>query len=47
MATEENKTDTAPTTNKSDADISLPPQEKPSHPQLLMLLKSKLQQPKP
>lgn len=28
MATEENKTDTAPTTNKSDADISLPPQEK-------------------
>lgn len=28
MATEENKTDTAPTTNKSDADISFPPQEK-------------------
>ena len=28
MATEENKTDTAPTTNKSNADISLPPQEK-------------------
>lgn len=28
MATEENKTDTAPITNKSDAGISLPPQEK-------------------
>ena len=28
MATEENKTDTAPITNKSDADISLSPQEK-------------------